>query len=170
MFAMDSIELLKIAGIDFDQFRDHGIDAMDFAEVLMSSGVVLNPDVYFISFHSGYDFGYLLKMLTWKRLPKNEPDFFQLVQTYFPCIYDIKYLMKSCKNLKGGLQELADDIGVPRIGPQHQAGSDSLLTSGAFFKMKQLFFENYIDDEKYLGILFGLGSPEGISSEEPTIQ
>jgi CCR4-NOT transcription complex subunit 7/8 len=46
---------------------------------------------------------------------------------------------------------------VKRIGPQHQAGSDSLLTLNTYFKMKQLFFEDHIDDEKYCGVMFGLG-------------
>jgi CCR4-NOT transcription complex subunit 7/8 len=39
---------------------------------------------------------------------------------------------------------------VARIGPQHQAGSDSLLTCTTFFKMRQMFFEDKIDDQKYL--------------------
>lgn len=34
---------------------------------------------------------------------------------------------------------------VSRIGPQHQAGSDSLLTAATFFKMRDKFFENSID-------------------------
>lgn len=46
--------------------------------------------------------------------------------------------MKSCKNLKGGLQEVAEQLELERIGPQHQAGSDSLLTGMAFFKMKEV--------------------------------
>jgi CCR4-NOT transcription complex subunit 7/8 len=83
-------------------------------------------------------------------MPADEGQFFELLRTYFPCIYDIKYLMKSCKNLKGGLQDIADDLQVTRIGPQHQAGSDSLLTSSTFFKMRQMFFEDAIDDHKYL--------------------
>ena len=66
----------------------------------------------FITFYSGYDFGYLLKMLTCKPLPAEESEFFDLLRTYFPCIYDIKYLMKSFKNLKGGLQDIADDLQV----------------------------------------------------------
>jgi CCR4-NOT transcription complex subunit 7/8 len=60
-----------------------------------------------------------------------------------------EYLMKACKTLKGGLQELADDLNVPRIGPQHQAGSDSLLTASAFFALRSKFFEDQIDDDKY---------------------
>lgn len=65
--------------------------------------------------------------------------------------------MRSCKSLKGGLQDVADELQVPRIGPQHQAGSDSLLTASTFFKMRSRFFEDEIDP-KYLGTLYGLGN------------
>ena len=47
-----------------------------FAELLISSGCVLNDEVTWISFHSGYDFGYLMKILTCKRLALDEDDFF----------------------------------------------------------------------------------------------
>ena len=57
-----------------------------------------------LSFHSGYDFGYLLNLLTAQNLPKTESEFFECLKLYFPNVYDVKYLMKSCKNLKGGLQ------------------------------------------------------------------
>ena len=63
-------------------------------------------------FCSFYDFGYLLKLLTASKLPSEEQEFFELLRIYFPNIYDVKYLMKSCKNLKGGLQEVADQLEV----------------------------------------------------------
>ncbi len=43
------------------------------------------------------------------------------MQVYFPNVYDIKYLMKFCGNLHGGLNKLAETLDVARIGPQHQA-------------------------------------------------
>ena len=93
---------------------------------------------------------YLLAMLTNSNLPEGETEFFETLKVYFPNIYDVKYLMKSCKNLKGGLQEVADMLEVERIGPQHQAGSDSLLTGRAFFKMTEIYFEDELDDSKVL--------------------
>ncbi|EGF79089.1 hypothetical protein BATDEDRAFT_90073 [Batrachochytrium dendrobatidis JAM81] len=156
MYAQDSIDLLTKSGIDFKKHEKYGISVEQFGELMISSGLVLLDDVKWISFHSGYDFGYLLKVVTCQELPAEETAFFELLKLYFPCIYDVKFLMRSCKNLKGGLQDVADELQVARVGPQHQAGSDSLLTSKTFFKMRQLYFEDTIDDEKYLGCLFGL--------------
>ena len=47
-------------------------------------------------------------MLTNVNLPEGEAEFFDTLNVYFPNIYDVKYLMKSCKNLKGGLQVCSD--------------------------------------------------------------
>lgn len=157
MYAQDSIDLLSKSGIDFKEHDAKGIDVQEFGELLITSGLVLNEDVRWISFHSGYDYGYLLKILTCEALPKEEGDFFDMLKTYFPCVYDVKYLMKSCETLKGGLQKVAEALELERIGPQHQAGSDSLLTAATFFKMRELFFEDSIDDDKFMGVLYGLG-------------
>lgn len=138
MYAQDSIDLLQNSGIQFKKHEEDGIDPIDFAELLMSSGIVLMDNIKWLCFHSGYDFGYLLKLLTDQNLPADESDFFELLHIYFPNIFDIKYLMKSCKNLKGGLQEVADQLELRRVGPQHQAGSDALLTGMAFFKMREV--------------------------------
>ena len=67
---------------------------------------------------------YLLKILTCMPLPFTEPEFFELLNLYFPNIFDIKYMMKFCDSLHGGLNKLAELLDVQRIGPQHQAGSD----------------------------------------------
>lgn len=157
MYSQDSIDLLMNSGLQFQKHEEEGIDTLYFAELLLTSGVVLCDKVKWLSFHSGYDFGYMVKLLTDSPLPEEEQDFFQILNLFFPTIYDVKYLMKSCKNLKGGLQEVADQLELQRIGRQHQAGSDSLLTGMAFFRMKELFFEDHIDDAKYCGRLYGLG-------------
>jgi len=147
MYAQDSIELLKLSGINFAETEARGIDVHAFGELLMSSGIVLNEEVRtapaaqhclrarvliagstrralrmfqqqaqrcrgclrrestaasevtaewpqrqppmrllilaqvrWITFHSGYDFGYLLKVLTCQPLPATEPEFFELLK------------------------------------------------------------------------------------------
>lgn len=150
MYAQDSIELLTKSGIDFAKHTNHGIDVYKFGELLITSGLVMLDEVKWISFHSGYDFGYLVKIMSCTPLPKEEAEFRKKLGVFFPSLYDIKFLMKSCRNLKGGLQDIAEELGIQRIGPQHQAGSDSLLTGMIFFQMKQRFFENQIEDAKYL--------------------
>lgn len=155
IFAYDSIELLRESGIDFKKNNEMGIDSNRFAELLMSSGIVLNDSVHWVTFHSGYDFGYLLKLLTCKTLPETSSGFFNLLNMYFPVVYDVKHLMKFCNSLHGGLNKLAETLEIERIGICHQAGSDSLVTSSAFYKLKHNFFNGFTD--QYAGVLYGLG-------------
>lgn len=46
---------------------------------------------------------------------------------------------------------------VIRHGTSHQAGSDSLLTSQTFFKLREVYFNDQIDDNECSGKLYGLG-------------
>merc|ERR1712216_449022 len=136
IFASDSIDMLQRAGLDFRAHQEHGIDALEFGELIMTSGLVLNDEVQWLTFHSGYDFGYLLKLLSCCDLPLQELDFFVLLKLYFPRLFDLKFLMKSCEDLHGGLQRLADTLGVKRVGCAHTAGSDADLTGATFFELR----------------------------------
>lgn len=179
MYAQDSIDFLKQSGINFEKHQAKGIEVYDFGELIMSSGLVMNEEVKWISFHGSYDFGYLLKLLTCASLPDSETQFFELLHDYFPALYDIKYLLRNAENLRinagSSLQKIAEhlDVSQPagmlrrgrdapfpqvhRIGPQHQAGSDSLVTCRTFFKLMAVYFDNQIDDSKFSGIIYGLG-------------
>ncbi|KAI9768463.1 MAG: hypothetical protein M1840_004872 [Geoglossum simile] len=198
MYAQDSTDLLQKSGIDFQMHERQGIDPFVFGSLLISSGLVLDDDVKWISFHSGYDFGYLMKIMLCKPLPDDESEFRRLLGIFFSGLYDIKYLMKHVRldnlrlifrnardaelqrcfsrnqtvndtpltpsaaqiisNLgqKSGLQDIADELGIKRIGPQHQAGSDSLLTGRIFWEIRRVVFNGVIDDSKYLGQVWGL--------------
>jgi len=59
----------------------------------------------------------------------------------------------------GGLQRTADDLGAVRIGPEHQAGSDALLTMSTYFAMakKKFTMDGEIDATRYKNELFGYG-------------
>lgn len=177
MYNQDSIDFLMSAGLDLEAHEKNGIDPHDFGAMLMTSGLTMEDDVRWISFHSGYDFGYLVKLMLCKQLPEDETEYRKLLSILFPAIYDIKYMIKAAQrtqtvndaallpsatnilnNLgqKSGLQDLADELGIKRIGVAHQAGSDSLLTGKVFWEVKKNIFNGTIDDEKYLGHVWGL--------------
>jgi CCR4-NOT transcription complex subunit 7/8 len=155
-----SLNLLEQCGIDFSKLKRKGIKHRIFAEYFVTSGLVLNPDVTWISFHGCYDFGYLLKLLTSQSLPENEKDFLSLCNTYFINYYDIKTMVKRMDNLQGGLNKLAQNLEVLREGKTHQAGSDSVVTIDVYFKLKEngVLLDDKISKDK--NCLFGVDNEE----------
>ena len=155
-----SLHLLEQCGIDFDKLKSKGIKQQFFAEYFMVSGLVLNPDITWISFHGCYDFGYLLKLLLNSKLPDSEKEFMELLNTYFINYYDVRTLVKGKDNLQGSLNRLATILEITREGRSHQAGSDSVVTSDVYFKLIKdgLIEENKIKKNK--NILFGVDSEE----------
>ncbi|KAL0667104.1 hypothetical protein Bca4012_029808 [Brassica carinata] len=149
----ESIKLLRNSGIDFKKNYEKGVHSKRFAELLLTSGVVLNENVQWVTFHGVYDLAYLLKVLIIQDLPEKPKGFDELIRLYFPRFCDIKHLMKFCIGLSGGLNKLAELLGVERLGISHQAGSDSLLTSRIFMILQDSFFNGSV--EKYSGVLFG---------------
>ena len=156
-YSASSYSLLCDCGIDFEKLKKEGIDYALFAEYFFTSGLVLNEDVTWVSFHGSYDFGYLLKLLLNSPLPLTERDFLNELTVYFPRLYDIKILVQGIDKLQGGLNRLASVMDVKRFGKTHQAGSDSAVTIDLFFKLIQ---STHIDTEvleEEKNIIFGLG-------------
>ena len=159
-----SMNLLKQSGIDFEKLKKRGINHKIFAEYLMTSNLVLNPDIKWVSFQGSYDFGYLLRLLLGKELPEKEEDFIDLLDLYFMNYYDIRMLVKGYQNMQGGLNRLADQLKVQRMGTIHQAGSDSMLTLDVFFKLIQGGYINENKLKELKNIIHGIG--EGRDNEE----
>lgn len=160
MGSHEGVELLRQSGIDFMKHEMEGIDPFSFAELLYSSGFVLNDQMNWVTFHSGYDLGYLLSILLNKEVPVEEKGFLKSLRKYFPLIYDVKYICKHGFNLaKSNLVEVAEELNVRvpimmGINGLNQAGLDSLLTHGIFFNLKQQHPETV---QSLIGHLFGLG-------------
>ncbi|EEF41432.1 ccr4-associated factor, putative [Ricinus communis] len=82
-------------------------------------------------------------------LKNSEIDFGRLNRHYIlrkhqvlQLIVDIKHMVSLCEGLfngEFGMQKLAKVMEVERVGMAHQAGSDSLLTSQLFAKIKDTF-------------------------------
>ena len=153
----ESISMLFNSGIDFNLMKNKGIRHSLFAEYLITSGLVLNDKITWICFNGSSDFAYLLKYLLNEPLPKDEKDFIDLINLYFPNLYDIKYLVNDSEIYKGGLNKLAKELDVERSGEIHQAGSDSQVTSDVFFRLvrNNVITQNDLNDGK--NIIYGIG-------------
>ena len=161
IFSPKSIKLLKNAGINFENLSKNGIDYKTFATYLMTSGLVLNPDVHWICFQGSYDFGYLLKLLLNESLPKTENEFIEQINIYFPNYYDIRMFAKDKCCLQGSLNKLAKRLKIDRgEGIAHQAGSDSYITIGVFYKLIKCGILTKELMKKYKNILYGIGIGE----------
>jgi CCR4-NOT transcription complex subunit 7/8 len=189
MYARESTQMLTKAGIDFDKHSEHGIEPNVFASLLISSGLVMDADIRWLSFHSGYDFGYLIKLMISQPLPADETQFHTLLERFFPSLFDIKFMLKHAgakgqinsgqpltqeaamlvqrAMTKSGLQDIAEDLGVARIGQAHQAGSDSLLTGQVYFKMREKIFGGTIEEDKYRSQVWGLNAQMPMNNSGP---
>ncbi|XP_049407725.1 probable CCR4-associated factor 1 homolog 9 [Solanum stenotomum] len=149
-----SIQLLVDSGIDLQRNLDFGIRSIDFGELLMSSGLVCNDSVSWVTFQGEFDIAFLLKILRGRNLPDSLDEFFEFVKMFFgDKLYDVKRLTIYIPNLHGGLAWVAENLGLAReAGRQHQAGSDSLLTCHIFYSMRN-GFEDGVPDA---GVLHGL--------------
>ncbi|RWA12879.1 hypothetical protein EKO27_g2202 [Xylaria grammica] len=150
MYNQASIESLQQAGIDFNLLERDGIDPRKFAALFVVSGFVCFDNIKWLSFHGGYDFGYLTKLLSDTKLANDESEFDKVMKKWFPQTFDVKHLMKYAVKLhnsgiltptdpsttevlqkfeqKSGLESIAEALKIKRLGAAHQAGSDSLLT------------------------------------------
>ena len=153
----DSITMLYNSGIDFNLMKNKGIPHSLFAEYLIVSGLVLNEKITWICFNGSSDFAYLLKYLINDYLPEDEKCFIELIDLYFPNLYDIKFLVNDNEAYKGGLNKLAKELNVERNGEIHQAGSDSQVTSDVFFRLvwNNIINSNELTEGK--NIIYGIG-------------
>ncbi|CAJ2646176.1 CCR4-associated factor 1-like protein 11 [Trifolium pratense] len=153
----DSIDLLRRQGIDFNCNVIHGVHSLHFSELMLKSGLIFNKKVTWVTFHGTYDFGYLVKILTRNNLPNSLEEFLHALRFIFGrSVYDIKYMIRYCNGLYGGLECVASILNVGRIvGKSHQAASDSLLIWHAFQKILPLYFSNN-EAKNHAGMIFGL--------------
>mmetsp|Transcript_83700 Transcript_83700/g.233429 ORF Transcript_83700/g.233429 Transcript_83700/m.233429 type:complete len:344 (-) Transcript_83700:190-1221(-) len=129
LFAQDSIDGLRhTRGLDLAKHSSQGIDTQFFGELLMSSGLVLNEDVRWITycgssgfaerppeegcpgrpaeppwvtFFGMYDFGHLLQLLTSQQLPDEVNGFHESLDLFFPSRCDVAKHLHRLPQLNG---------------------------------------------------------------------
>ncbi|XP_044456819.1 probable CCR4-associated factor 1 homolog 11 [Triticum aestivum] len=151
-YAPESIELLRVKGVDFDRTRREGIDGAALGprlRKLLRGGL---GDAGVITFSGTYDLAYLVKLMLGRgyKLPVTPAQFESVVKAMVrKRLYDVKEMARRCPgdvDLRGGLDRVAGKLDVRRaVGEAHQAGSDSLLTCQAFMKIRERYF---VDDHE----------------------
>ncbi len=165
-YSAESIQLLMNSGINFEALPERGISMDRFGEFFITSGLILNENVNWITFHGSYDFAYLLKIITAQSLPEKVEGFIFDIDLYFKNYFDVRYLVQYQDNFRGSLNKLAYDLNIERTGYQHQAGSDSLVTSKVYFKLLELSYLSEEDVFKGRNQLYCLNTTEENSYQE----
>lgn len=139
MYSQDSIDMLQKAGVDFNKCEENGVDPKEFGSLLITSGLVLDPDVSWLSFHSGYDFGYLVKIMACQQLPHDEEEYLKIVRMWFPRIYDIKYLFRHAQrqHARGTMNTEAANI-ITNIG--QRSGLNDLADVSRYIALPEHVF------------------------------
>lgn len=157
-YNQESIKMLQESGIDFDSLKHKGIDPLVLGDYLISSGLFLNEDTKWITFHGAFDYAYLIKLLCNQKLPDTYDSYKQIIGEFFPTTYDTKIIANEVDDIKGtSLQKLGNEFGIERTGIQHQAGSDALLTLKCYLELCKKFDKNKIP-RRMANRVYGLGS------------
>lgn len=86
-----------------------------FASQLMTTGLLCNSNVVWITFDGATDFGYLLSLF--EGLPVCQVEFWERLGWYFRNWYDLKEMKRELHN--GGLERTIQYCGLRRIGTMH---------------------------------------------------
>lgn len=93
MFNEEHLSMLtQTSQINFASHMSQGIPHFAFAELMIESGLLLDTSINWLSYHSGYDLGFLVSLLTSDMLPGDEREFFWWCSKYFPNFYDLKHV------------------------------------------------------------------------------
>ena len=87
-------------------------------EYFFKSGLVMNENLHWISYHGSFDYGYFYRLIKLAPLPDYQEDFLNEIKIYFPHNYDMKYLIGKkfgrddilYDNMQGGLSRIADNL------------------------------------------------------------
>lgn len=161
-------------GFDFTRAETDGVDMADFGEILLNSGLLMNSNIYWITYHGCYELAYLLKALSGSVLPTCLDEFNKCLYDYFVSCYDVKCMLQTvwddhnafASGNSPSLREACQSLGLKDLvaylmngDMSIRGGLNGVLVSACFFNTLKIHFNNKMDDSIYNGRLFGLEDP-----------
>lgn len=173
MVSAESLELFKKSGINFEKHQKNGVDSLEFAHLLIDSGLLLSDEITWLSYHAAYDFGFLINLLMNQLMPNNKEDYEWWIHMYMPNFYDLNLLNKFIQDVKKmnqqqksqqqsqqySLENLSDELGIPRFSIFTTTGGQSLLTLLTFIQLGKLSMNklpNGMDFNTYKNLIYGI--------------
>lgn len=167
MISSESLDLLRKLAINSEMHKTNGIKTFEFAQLMIESGLLMDENITWITYHSAYDLGFLINILMNDIMPNNRKDFEWWVHEYMPSLFDLNLLYKIVRGYKyspsqGNLQPqqqpphmevtlatLANDIGLPRFPVFTTTGGQSLLMLLSFCQLNKMFMHTFPDGSDF---------------------
>ena len=73
---------------------------------------MMNSSLRWVTFQSDFDFGYLLKLLTFEELPSTYEEFLKHIFVFFPSLCDVHSLATSTHKLSGSFSTILEQLEV----------------------------------------------------------
>lgn len=147
-----SIAFLRTNGLDLEKIREEGVGIDEFFREFAHLLEEKKEKITWVTFQGSYDKAYLVKALTGgKPLPDTSEGFAEEVERLLgDRVYDVKTMAEVFCGLSNryGLQRIADELEVSRVGKAHHAGSDSELTMRVFDEIVCNLHEEYQEEEE----------------------
>ncbi|CAB4255440.1 similar to Saccharomyces cerevisiae YNR052C POP2 RNase of the DEDD superfamily, subunit of the Ccr4-Not complex that mediates 3' to 5' mRNA deadenylation [Maudiozyma barnettii] len=176
MISAESLELLRNSGINFENHRTTGIDKFEFAQLMMDSGLILDTNTAWITFHAAYDLGFLVHILTNDMMPSTRADFEWWVHKFMPNLFDLNLIYKMIRDFKNpqhaqsqgqppkySLTTVGDEIGIPRFPIFTTTGGQALLMLLSFCYLSKLSMHKLPDGTdfaQYKNVIYGINEDQ----------
>lgn len=165
MLSVESLDLLRKSGINYEMHKTTGVSKFEFAQLMIDSGLLMDNEVTWITYHAAYDLGFLVNILMNDIMPNNRKDFEWWIHEYMPNLYDLNLIYKVVRGFKypsnqnkNKLQQqmpqpsmeftltnLADDVGLPRFPVFTTTGGQSLLMLLSFCQLNKISMHTFPD-------------------------